>query len=307
MKIVTSGLTFLDIDAYGGCIAYAELLRLMGEDAIAFSSATMNESITETIRSWDVAFSSTYVKKDDDRFVLIDVSELDYLDKYVEIDKVIEVIDHHVGFEEYWQNRIGDKANIEFIGAACTQVYEKWAAASLLDKMSETSARLLISGILDNTLNFEANVTTPRDKTAYDELLKIANLPHSWNAEYFGECQESIFSDVQLALENDTKIMQFRNIEAGDIAFGQLVIWNAEKAVNEHLSLIEQTMEALSNDWLVNIVSIDEGVSYFLSSNDKIETWAEEILNIQFSDNLAKADRLWLRKEVFKEDQSYYA
>jgi len=307
MKIVTSGLTFLDIDAYGGCIAYAELLRLMGEDAIAFSSATMNESITETIRSWDVAFSSTYVKKDDDRFVLIDVSELDYLDKYVEIDKVIEVIDHHVGFEEYWQNRIGDKANIEFIGAACTQVYEKWAAASLLDKMSETSARLLISGILDNTLNFEANVTTPRDKTAYDELLKIANLPHSWNAEYFGECQESIFSDVQLALENDTKIMQFRNIEAGDIAFGQLVIWNAEKAVNEHLSLIEQTMEALSNDWLVNIVSIDEGVSYFLSSNDKIETWAEEILNIQFSDNLAKADRLWLRKEVFKEDQSYSA
>lgn len=30
MKIVTSGLKFLDIDAYAGCIAYAELLRLKG-------------------------------------------------------------------------------------------------------------------------------------------------------------------------------------------------------------------------------------------------------------------------------------
>ena len=305
MKIVTSGLKFLDIDAYAGCIAYAELLRLQGENAIAFSSATMNESIPKTVRSWDVNFVRTYVQNDEESFILIDVSEPDHLEKYVNIDKVEEVIDHHVGFEEFWHKRIGDKANIEFIGAACTQVYEKWLASSLLGEMSETSARLLISGILDNTLNFKANVTTSRDKVAYEELLKIANLPSEWVAQYFTECQESIFSDVQEALRNDTKIMQLSNINADSIAFGQLVIWDAEKATKEYRSKLEQVMEKMSDNWFVNIVSINEGKSYFLSSNNTVEEWANKVLGVYFISGLAKANRLWLRKEVFKQDQSY--
>lgn len=305
MKIVTSGLEFLDIDAYAGCIAYAELLRLKGMDAVAFSSATINESVPKTVRSWDVSFSNTYKKNDEDTFILIDVSEPDYLEKYVEINRVEEVIDHHVGFEEYWQSRIGDKSNIEFLGAACTQVYEKWTAANLLSDMSETSARLLISGILDNTLNFKANVTTPRDKMAYKELLKIAHLPSDWSAQYFSECQESIFSDIQDALKNDTKIMRFSNIDANSIAFGQLVIWNAKKVLNEYRSIVEQTMETISDNWFINVVSIDEGRSYFLSSNEIVEKWATKVLDIHFLSRLGKADRLWLRKEVFKQDQSY--
>ena len=42
MKIVTSGSAYLDIDAYAGCIACAELLNVLGEPAKALSSATAN-------------------------------------------------------------------------------------------------------------------------------------------------------------------------------------------------------------------------------------------------------------------------
>lgn len=52
VKVITSGSSYLDIDAYGGCIAYAELLNLLGYEAKAVSSAKLNESITPTIRSW---------------------------------------------------------------------------------------------------------------------------------------------------------------------------------------------------------------------------------------------------------------
>lgn len=305
MKIVTSGLKFLDIDAYAGCIAYAELLRLQGEDATAFSSAIMNESVPRTVRSWEVDFTTSYIHTADNQFVLIDVSDPEYLEKHVTIENVVEVIDHHVGFEQYWHDRIGDKANIEFIGAACTQVYEKWVDAGLLPRMSETSARLLISGILDNTLNFKANVSTPRDEAAYDELCKIAHLPDDWTAHYFSECQESIFSDIAYALKNDTKYMKFENIEADAIAFGQLVIWSAEKATTEYRMEIEQAMATNSDNWFVNVVSIEEGRSYFLASGDIVENWASNVLGVQFSNHLASADRLWLRKEIFKQDQSY--
>lgn len=302
MKIVTSGLVFLDIDAYAGCIAYAELLRLKGENAIAFSSATMNDSITATIRSWDAPFTTAYKKQDGDTFVLIDVSEPENMEKLARIDEVEEVIDHHVGHEEFWHNLIGNKSTIEFIGAACTQVYEKWVEADLLHTISQTSARLLISGILDNTLNFKATITTSRDITAYEELLKIANLPSDWTAQYFSECQESILNDIRTALKNDTKSMKFHNIDVNSVAFGQLVIWNAEQAVTDYRPQFEQTMETFSKNWLVNIVGIDDGRSYFLGSNETVEEWATKILDVHFLDKLAIADRLWLRKEVAKQD-----
>lgn len=305
MKIVTAGSSFLDIDAYACAIAYAELLRLSGEDAIAYSSAIPNESVTKTIRSWDISFTTEYTPNDNDTFILVDVSDPDYLDKAVNIERVEEVIDHHIGFEDFWSKRIGDRANIEFIGAACTQIYEKWLAAGLVNSMSETSARLLISGILDNTLNFKATVTTSRDKAAYEDLLSVAHLPKDWTAQYFSECQASILEDIEHALTLDTKIMKFSNIRADAVAFGQLVIWNGKQAISEHRESLEATMTARSGNWFVNLVSIDEGRSYFICSNEIVQEWAETVLDVHFTDNIAQANRLWLRKEIFKQDQSH--
>ncbi|MCY1370349.1 hypothetical protein D9M69_574370 [compost metagenome] len=99
--------------------------------------------------------------------------------------------------------------------------------------------------------------------------------------------------------------MKFNNINAKTIAFGQLVIWSAERAINEYRSSIEKTMAAKSDDWFVNIVSISEGKSYLLSSSEIVQKWAEKILNVHFINGIAQADRLWLRKEIFKQDQSH--
>jgi inorganic pyrophosphatase len=302
MKVVTSGLTFLDIDAYASCVAYAELLGLQGIEAIAFSSANINESVTQTIRLWKAPLVINYEPSSSDSFILVDVSEPDFLEKYVDIDRVEEVIDHHVGYEKFWKEKIGSKANLEFIGAACTQVYESWVKAGLLEQMSERSARLLVSGILDNTLNFKAGVTTKRDHQAYEALLMIANLPNDWTAQYFQECEQTIFVDISGALINDTKMMQFKNLDSGNIAFGQLVIWDAKRAVDEYRNSVEETMASKSEDWFVNAVSISDGQSFFLASNDKVAKWAEQILNVKFNNGLAPAEKLWLRKEIVKQD-----
>ncbi len=300
MKIVTSGLSFLDIDAYAGCVAYAELLNLQGVEAVAFSSAEMNESITQTIRSWGASFAASYELSPHDTFVLIDVSEPEFLEKIVDIDRVEEVIDHHVGYEKFWEEKIGKRADIEFIGAACTQVYEKWVEAGLFDQMSELSARLLVSGILDNTLNFQAGVTTERDHHAYRELLMKANLPDDWSRRYFEERELSIFADISKALINDTKIMTLKHLESDRVAFGQLVIWDGRRAVQGYREVIEKTMMNKSNDWFVNVVSIGDGRSFFLSSNKKVTMWASTILGAQFHEGLADAGKLWLRKEIVK-------
>ena len=297
MKVVTAGPGYMDI----GCVAYAELLNLQGEEAIAASTATLNESITPTIRTWQTGLVTDYKPQEQDEFILIDVSDPKYFDTFVNPNKIGEIIDHHPQFEQYWQERLGQRSHIEFIGAACTLVYERWEQAGLVEKMSVTSAKLLTAGILDNTLNFQANVSTPRDKIAYAELAKIANLPETFPAEYFSECQKSITQDIAGALRNDTKTMVFPTL-GRSICVGQLVVWDATDVIAESLPIIEQLLRAESEEWFTNVVSISEGKSYLVADNATVQAFLSTVLDVQFHGSVAPAQRLWLRKEIAKQD-----
>jgi inorganic pyrophosphatase len=301
MRIITAGSRYVDIDAYAGVIAYAELLRLQGEEVQAVSTAVWNESISKTVRSWKAPLETKYKGNDRDTFTLIDVSEPEYFDGFVDVARVDEVIDHHPGFEEYWRGRIGDRAEIEFIGAACTLVYERWVAAGRLDEMSETSAKLLVSGILDNTLNFKAQVTTARDKAAYAALMAHAGISEDWPAQYFTECQEAILADAEMAIRNDSKILTFRSFPR-PLGVGQLVVWDADEVLRRQETTMERVLAAVKPEWFMNLVSVDEGRSYFVCKDPAVRGWVADLLGVRFEGEVAKADRLWLRKEIIRQD-----
>ena len=301
MQIVTSGSAYIDIDAYAGCVAYAELLKMQGKDALAVSTAPLNESISKTVRSWKAPILFDYNSSKGDDFILIDVSDPEYFDDIVNLNNVIRVIDHHPGYEDYWQQKIGDYASIEFIGSACTLVYENWISAGLINKISPLSAKLLVCGILDNTLNFGAKVTTKRDITAYSELLKFANLKDDWMAQYFTECQESVLQDVVSAIKNDTKILTFKSFNK-QVCFGQLVVWDGKHVLKTHQQVLQNVLASMNPNWFVNVVSVGEQKSYFYSNNSKVQKWLSSLLGLEFNNSIAIAERLWLRKEVIKQD-----
>lgn len=296
MKVVTSGKGFMDIDAYGGCIAYAELLRVQGEEAVAVSTAPLNESIPPSVRAWNAPFETAYSPGPADTFVLVDISDPGWFEEIVRPDKIVEIIDHHLDFRGYWQARPAVKADIEFIGAACTKVYERWKAAGLLEGLSVTSARLLVCGILDNTLNFKAKITTERDRTAYDDLMSRDDLPADWTAQYFSECQEGIEVDLPRAVQNDLK--DFRHMPELPDYVGQLVIWDAGKILKTRTAEIAAVLGAQSQDWTINIVSIHEGCSYFMAHDPIVQAKLSPLLGLHFKHGIAKANRLWLRKEI---------
>ncbi len=302
MRIITSGSRYIDIDAYAGTIAYAELLQLQGVSAQASSTATWNESITRTLRSLHAPLVTSYEAIPGDTFTLIDVSDPEYFDKIVELDQIDEVIDHHPGFEQFWRDHLGDKAHIEYIGAACTLVYERWVAAGLVDKITLSSAKLLVAGILDNTLNFKARVTTDRDKIARDALMAHSGLASGWAAQYFNECQEAILADVATSIRNDTKILTFQSFPH-PLSVGQLVVWEVDSVLRHHKPTIELELAAVKPDWFMNLVSVNEGSSYFVCRNPKVKAWISNLLKVNFDGDIAKADRLWLRKEIMKADQ----
>lgn len=299
MIVVTSGARYIDIDAYAGCVAYAELLNLLGKPAVAVTTSPINESVPTFLRDLNAPLQTDYNPGTDDKFILVDVSDPSVFDPLVEEDRIIEVIDHHLGFEDYWHAKISVMSHIEFIGAAATLIYEQWENAGKLEQMSKVSAELLAAAILDNTLNFGANVTTPRDHAAYEFLTRHAGLDDKWVAKYFTDCQQAIMDDLPKALQNDTKSLQLEGLEA-TVSFGQLVIWDVRNVLTHELETLTNVMTEISETWLINVVSISEGKSHFVADNTAVQSWLENLLQVHFDGSIAHADRLWLRKEVMK-------
>lgn len=302
MIFVTSGWPFMDIDAYAGCIAYAELLRIQGKEAVAASSAPLNSSITPTVRSWQAELETAPQVGADDEFVLIDLSESKYFDRFVDEARVVEVIDHHPGFEDYWRQKLGDGAKIEFIGAACTLIFEKWQQAGKLEEMSELTARLLLTGILDNTLNFKATITTDRDRRAYDALVKIGNLDSEWPKAYFAECQDYIVGHLIESVTVDTKPLHFKTAPAETIYAAQLAVWNPQELLTGQYELLTRVIAGIGSPGLISLLSIEEGKTYFVLEHQPAKVWLANLLGIKFNGAIAQADRLWLRKEILKRD-----
>jgi hypothetical protein len=300
MKIVTAGGSFMDIDAYGGCIAYAELLRKQGFDAAAASTAPFNESIPESVRAWGAPLQRDYQASPADTYTLIDISDPDFFESFVVPDRIDEVIDHHSAFEDYWRERIGDKSDIEHIGAACTQVFERWERAGLLDEISPVSAGLLMCGILDNTLNFGAVIAGDRDRHAYTELSRRANLPQDWPARYFMECQNAIVHDVAGVMPSATKVVQYQTFDK-PIAVGQLAIWD-KQTIHQLRPRFKEALASMQPAWLMNVISLSEKKSYFVSDVPAVQEWLADLLGVHFDGDMAVADRMWLRKEIMKED-----
>ncbi len=296
MKIVTSGSKYIDIDAYAGIIAYSNLLRLKGIQAKAVSTAKLNESITSSLLELNTKLDK-YEEKEDDEFIIIDVSNKDYFDEIVKESKIVEVIDHHTGFEEYWKRKLGENSKIEFIGSVATLIVEDYEKENLLERMSKDIAILLMSAILDNTLNFQAKVTNERDKIAYKKLLKIASVNDNYAEKYFLECQQNIERDLKVAIENDTKVEKICDLLPR--VFGQLTLWNKEFIISNK-EIVYETLNHIDKEWMMNLISLEDAKSYIIAEDTNVKVGLERLFNKSFEDDILELENVWLRKEIIK-------
>lgn len=298
MIVVTSGRKYLDIDAYAGCIALAKLLNLKGKQAKAVSTSKLNESITSSILELNTKLDK-YEPTKNDEFIIVDVSNKEFFDEIVNEEKIIEIIDHHVGYEEYWKSKLKEKAKIEFIGSVATLIVELYEKENLMDKITEELAILLMSAILDNTLNLKAKVTSKRDIIVYQKLEKIIN-NKNYAEKYFKECQLQIEQNLKLAIENDTKIEHINNILPP--VFGQLTIWSKENLFRNK-DIIYNTLDNISDKWMMNIICLKEGKSYFIAKDLEVKRKLEKLFNKYFEEDIMELNEVWLRKEIMKKSQ----
>ena len=299
MFVITAGSTYLDIDAYACAVALTELLNLKGESAVAYSKAPCNYSVCESlVENGQISKELPFdILLDDARYIIVDVSDPEFLKDSVPLDRVVEIYDHHVGFEDYWTSRIGDGAHIEFIGAAATLIYREWKTAGMQDKMSPSTAHLLIAAILDNTLNLTSANTTNEDIEAFNELCEKHGIDSEWCASYFKEVQENVEADLKNALFKDIKTVYDNAVLPQK--FAQLCVWDAESVLNR-LGEIRTYFSGLYESWMINIIDIEHYCSYFVCNDKKGQKEIEKLFEVCFEFDVAKTKTAYLRKEIIK-------
>ncbi len=295
LTVVTSGQTRIDIDAYACIIAYTELLQLEGQRAEAVIPGKLNASVPGYLADLGSyrQIPSTPVFKT----VLVDISDPAFTATFATPDTITEVFDHHLGFEDFWKQRLGDQAHIEFIGACATLIWEEFVQRGATERISVSSATLLAAAIISNSLNFHASMTSVRDREAFIAITKQAQLPQSFTADYFRACEQDALKNVTSTIVNDTKIQSFPNLGI-DLVIGQCELWDSSMFVREQLATIENVLKPLGQHWIFTSPSISEGKNYLYTKNADLKKWFTEAIGVVWNDDIGTTDRLYLRKEI---------
>lgn len=287
---------YADIDVYASIITYADLLNQRGKAAKTYIPSAPNYSVPDELRlpEWE---NAVFDFQPADEAIILDISNPEAIAKFVPDHQILEIIDHHPGYEDYWHERIGNKAIIEKIGAVATSIFEWWGECWDYNKMSPEIAKLLLGAILDNTLNFNADITTERDRQATNKLAQIAKTTlEDFTTWYFSAVSQTILTDLQNALVKDCKqVILPSNQES--FTFAQLTIWDSEKIVDQ-ADQITKIMNNKSQNWLVSIICIAEKQNYLLASSPEIIAYFTTLLNLQPKGNWLTSNQLYLRKEI---------
>lgn len=298
--IITSGQRYIDIDAFACAYAYRELLLAEGKDAVVVFEGAINHSVTEYCRELAGSFFVSTPPTNIQEVVMVDISEPSHFASFVSDSNVTEVYDHHFGFESHWREKIGEKAKIEAVGACTTLIWEEFQKRNA-GKITPASAELLALGIVSNTLNFGAGVTTDRDRDAFARLREHCSLSDETIARYFTDQEKTLLTNIPETLHGDTKTQEIASLKK-IFTIGQIELWETESFVRKHENVIRETLSALgSPHWFLSAPSIHTGQTHFLADDPFTREILTQKIGATFEGALGTAPRLWLRKEILRE------
>ncbi|MFI3158115.1 MAG: hypothetical protein QX199_18360 [Methylococcaceae bacterium] len=269
MIIISAGKAFNDIDAFACALAYRELLKREGKASLVVFPGPLNHSVTRLAKEQDADYLIDYILNADDHIVYVDLSDAKHF-AFGEgsVPQVIELYDHHYGFEAEWTECLGTNSHIERLGAAATLIWEEFKKRGFAEKISPQSANLLSLAILQNTLNFTSTETNDRDRNAFAELGAYRSMVDGWERRYFEECAVAMEEDFDDSLRNDTKIIDHL-VDEKQFVFSQLEITEDPKTFLEnHQSVILKYWSEFDGaHHLVNIADMSSKTSLLYSDD----------------------------------------
>lgn len=309
-KIITAWKDYVDIDAEACGMALYEVKRLLGEDVelqlVAIRSFSLPTCVTNR---WYTTQTVAEIPAEAE-LILVDVSHKEYLNEKCgyNLDKIIEIYDHHFESISYRKEILGDRAVIEPVGACATLITELAVQHKLLEQLSDNAIKLLYTAIISHTLNFQVGVTTERDRKMSVVLRDIINkrkiLSSDWIQHYFQEVEQGIQKNPLESIHEDLKSGFHFGKSIFTYTIGQLELRNGHAFVETYKDDIIQEVVKYNDSnhlWFVTVASIEEGKNYLICTDARMQGQLSKITWVVFHDDIAITDKLRLRKEFVRE------
>lgn len=297
MKYVVTSYVSPDLDGTSSMYAYAEYLKKTGKKSDYYIEGNPMHEVEIVCDIFQICLNPIKKIGQDDKVVLVDTNYLEIIPK-INLENIVEFIDHHVVTES---EKICENAKfqIEMVGAAATLVAERFQKNQI--EISRESAILLYYGIISNTINLKAKVTTEKD-------LEMAKWLKQKCSEISDEKVKEIFvrkSQIRDSLREEMEVQIAWKWKDKKITVGQLEYANIQQFLLDNEPNIRDILREVKreNDLdyiLVNCVDILNGYSIIVVIDEQTEKVISDLLNVKFTNQKAKMEKLILRKEIFK-------
>lgn len=287
-----------DLDGVACSVAEAEFLIGQGEDAIAGIFGTLHREAESCIQTFGLEWPMDAEEVIDqvDEIVLTDASDLRGISPLIDPGKVTTIIDHRKDYNpEDFPNA---DLQVELVGSASTLVTEHFIEEGLIP--SKTSAYLLAGAIVSNTVNFQNNVTTDRDRKAYEWLQGRVEIPQDFVQTLFESKSSFVHEFVSDEIMQDATWFDF---PLQKIGIAQLEILRAEEFLTEFGYQIEDILEEIHKEdaidhGFLSIVDIDHGRNILLCYDTQMKAWLSQALKVEWIGNRAQTSGIIMRKEI---------
>ncbi len=194
-----------------------------------------------------------FIKRPKKRVILVDHNELSQSVRGLEDSEVVEIIDHHRLAAE--KTRFPIYISSAPVGSTCTLVYQHYERYHI--PVNRGIARLLLSGILADTVILKSPTTTEEDRIIVEKLCRLADVP---SYRQFGE---QLFSNTTVITEVDPRTLiesDFKIYEEFGCSFGigqveVITLENVDEVKDALIGALEQVKREHRLDWAMLLIT----------------------------------------------------
>lgn len=194
-----------------------------------------------------------FLERPKTKLIMVDHNEPEQSVPGIEEAEVVEIIDHHRLGAAKTRNPIYIRC--EPLGSTCTIIYNLFVRNEIA--ISESLAKVMLSGIVSDTIMLKSPTTTFEDYTAVQDLCELANIP---DMRDFGETMFA--SGASLAKEDPRKMLEsdFKQYEEFGIRFGigqveVTTLSDLEEYRKKYLSELEMLRRAYGLAWALFLIT----------------------------------------------------
>lgn len=194
-----------------------------------------------------------FLEKPSYSVILVDHNEIAQSIKGIEEASVVEIIDHHR--LDALKTSLPIFIDAEPLGSTCTIVYQQYLRHNIVP--SETTARVLLTGIISDTLCLRSPTTTAIDKTAAGALAAICG---EYDIYSFGTKLFSIIDSLSSrepisAIEGDFKVYNEKNIKIGIGQCEVTTLSDLPSYSDKYLDSLNTIKEKKNLDWAMLLIT----------------------------------------------------